>query len=74
MAVSKLEASTNDHITMNKSSKGDTQSDVMKIQSKPKPSENNIVQLLQNEINELKTKTENLEKDYKLKFQSLGVS
>ena len=43
------------------------------LQTKPKGQEN-IVQQLQNEINELKQKTENLEKDYKTKFQNLGVA
>lgn len=49
------------------------QTNVSSLHNRPK-AQDNIVQQLQNEINELKVKTEILEKDYKLKFQSLGVS
>lgn len=42
------------------------------LQVKPK-GQDNMLQVLQSEINELKMKTENLEKDYKSKFLQLGT-
>ena len=49
------------------------QTNVSSLHNRPK-TQDNIVQQLQSEINDLKIKTEALEKDYKIKFQSLGVS
>ena len=65
-------SSINNLNSMNRGTNKD-QTNVSSLHNRPK-AQDNIVQQLQNEINELKVKTEILEKDYKLKFQSLGVS